>query len=168
MGNSAFDNLLTRIPFIPLSKKSGINEKDAGYTARSERDKGKIRRQERPAEDAKKWQSFTEHKVNPLGGCLPVLPPVPVFFAALQRSLSVAIELRGAPFILWITDLAGWTRFSDTYLRGSLWLAVSLSISYRLPWDYNGHPAEDDAIVSRPCPAEDDDAHADYIYIHVS
>ena len=48
---------------------------------------------------------YKEHKVNPFGGCLPMLLQMPVLIA-LFTSLRSAIELRGAPFILWIKDLS--------------------------------------------------------------
>jgi YidC/Oxa1 family membrane protein insertase len=49
---------------------------------------------------------YKEHKVNPLGGCLPMLLQLP-FFVALYNVLSVSIELRQAPFIsFWIKDLS--------------------------------------------------------------
>jgi YidC/Oxa1 family membrane protein insertase len=43
--------------------------------------------------------------INPLGGCLPMVVQIPVFFA-LYRVLMSAIEFRHAPFFLWINDLA--------------------------------------------------------------
>jgi len=49
---------------------------------------------------------YKTHKVNPLGGCLPMLLQIPVFFA-LYKILLISIELRNAPFILWIKDLSG-------------------------------------------------------------
>lgn len=48
---------------------------------------------------------YKTYKVNPLGGCLPMVVQIPVFFA-LYRMLYEAIELRHAPFFGWITDLA--------------------------------------------------------------
>jgi len=49
---------------------------------------------------------YKEHKVNPLGGCLPMVLQLP-FFVALYNVLSVSIELRQAPFIhFWIKDLS--------------------------------------------------------------
>lgn len=48
---------------------------------------------------------YKDNKVNPLGGCLPMLIQIPVFFALYQVLLG-AIELRHAPFIFWITDLS--------------------------------------------------------------
>jgi YidC/Oxa1 family membrane protein insertase len=48
---------------------------------------------------------YKTYKVNPLGGCLPMVVQIPVFFA-LYRMLYEAIELRHAPFIGWINDLS--------------------------------------------------------------
>jgi YidC/Oxa1 family membrane protein insertase len=47
---------------------------------------------------------YREHKINPLGGCLPMLIQIPVFFA-LYNVLRSGIEMRFAPF-LWIPDLS--------------------------------------------------------------
>ena len=46
---------------------------------------------------------YKEHKVNPLGGCLPILLQMPIFFA-LYAALSGAVEPRHTAF-LWINDL---------------------------------------------------------------
>lgn len=54
---------------------------------------------------------YQTHKINPLGGCLPMVIQIPVFFA-LYRVLMQAIELRHAPFMLWITDLSAPERIS--------------------------------------------------------
>jgi YidC/Oxa1 family membrane protein insertase len=48
---------------------------------------------------------YKTEKINPLGGCFPVLVQIPVFIA-LYWVLLAAIELRHAPFMLWITDLS--------------------------------------------------------------
>ena len=48
---------------------------------------------------------YKTYKINPLGGCLPMLVQLPVFFA-LYRMLYEAIELRHAPFFGWINDLS--------------------------------------------------------------
>ena len=50
-------------------------------------------------------QLYKTYKVNPVGGCLPMLLQIPVFFA-LYKVLLQTIELRHAPFMLWITDLS--------------------------------------------------------------
>jgi len=48
---------------------------------------------------------YRTYKVNPMGGCLPMIIQLPVFFA-LYRMLYSAIELRHAPFFGWINDLS--------------------------------------------------------------
>ncbi len=48
---------------------------------------------------------YKTYKVNPMSGCLPMVIQIPVFFA-LYRILAQAIELRHAPFMLWINDLS--------------------------------------------------------------
>ena len=56
--------------------------------------------------NAEMMRLYKEHKVNPLGGCLPMLLQLP-FFVALYNVLSVSIELRQASFIpFWIKDLS--------------------------------------------------------------
>ncbi|MGC8719386.1 MAG: membrane protein insertase YidC [Thermodesulforhabdaceae bacterium] len=64
---------------------------------------------------------YRTYKVNPMGGCLPILLQIPIFFA-LYRMLYSAVELRHQPFCLWITDLTAPDRlnigFSIPYLGG--------------------------------------------------
>ena len=48
---------------------------------------------------------YREEKVNPLGGCLPILVQIP-FFIALYWGLLSSVEMRNAPWIGWISDLA--------------------------------------------------------------
>jgi YidC/Oxa1 family membrane protein insertase len=65
---------------------------------------------EKHAKDPQKLNKATmalykEEGVNPMGGCLPMLIQMPLLFALFQVFRST-IELRGEPFILWITDLS--------------------------------------------------------------
>ncbi len=64
---------------------------------------------------------YKTYKVNPLGGCLPMLLQIPVFFA-LYKVLLLCIELRHAPFMLWINDLSApdrlWIGFEIPWLGG--------------------------------------------------
>jgi YidC/Oxa1 family membrane protein insertase len=55
---------------------------------------------------------YKKHGANPLGGCLPLILQIPVFFA-IYRVLLNAVELQGAPWILWINDLA---KMDPTYI----------------------------------------------------
>lgn len=51
-----------------------------------------------------------EHKANPIGGCLPMLLQIPIFFA-LYRVIGSSIELYHSPFYGWITDLSSADKF---------------------------------------------------------
>ena len=48
---------------------------------------------------------YRKHGANPASGCLPMLATMPILFS-FYRLLSMAIEIRGAPFMFWITDLS--------------------------------------------------------------
>lgn len=66
--------------------------------------------QKKYKDDPKRMQKemmllYKEHKVNPFSGCLPMLLQMPILIA-LFTTLRSAIELRGAPFFLWIKDLS--------------------------------------------------------------
>lgn len=97
--------IVTRIPFIPLLNKG---QKSMRKLQEIQPKMAEIR--DKYKKDPQKMQQemtelYKKHKVNPVGGCLPMLLQIPVFFA-LYKVLLVAIELRGAPFMLWITDLS--------------------------------------------------------------
>ena len=97
--------VLVKIAFWPLSKKS-FDSMKAMQKLQPEMEKIK----EKYADDQQKlsqetMELYKRHKVNPLGGCLPMLLQMPVFFG-LYMLLQNTIELRHAPFALWITDLA--------------------------------------------------------------
>jgi len=70
---------------------------------------------------------YRTEKVNPLGGCLPILVQIPVFIS-LYWVLIESVELRQAPFILWITDLSA----KDPYFVLPVLMAVSMFIQQRL------------------------------------
>ncbi|PIE59899.1 MAG: membrane protein insertase YidC [Desulfobulbus propionicus] len=78
---------------------------------------------------------YKTYKVNPLGGCLPMLIQIPFFFA-LYRVLMAAIELRHAPFMFWINDLSApdrlWLGFDIPYLHGLPVLTLLMGASMYL------------------------------------
>ncbi len=97
--------ILIRIPFIPLVNKSQksmkkLQELQPKMAEVREKFKKDPQRMQREMMDL-----YKKYKVNPLGGCLPILLQIPVFFA-LYKILLIAIELRGAPFMLWLKDLS--------------------------------------------------------------
>lgn len=66
--------------------------------------------QEKYKDDPKRFNTevmnlYRSHKVNPFGGCLPMLLQLPVFFA-LYNTIRYAVELRQSPFMFWIRDLS--------------------------------------------------------------
>ena len=66
--------------------------------------------QERHADDKTKlngamMELYRTEKINPLGGCLPILFTIPIFIA-LYWVLLASVEMRNAPWIGWITNLA--------------------------------------------------------------
>ncbi len=70
---------------------------------------------------------YQTEKVNPLGGCLPILVQIPVFIA-LYWVLLGAVEMRDAPWILWIKDLAS----ADPYYILPVIMIVSMVIQTKL------------------------------------
>ncbi|MBI5787277.1 MAG: membrane protein insertase YidC [Candidatus Schekmanbacteria bacterium] len=70
---------------------------------------------------------YKKHKVNPVGGCLPMLLQIPVFFA-LYKSLLVSIELRHAPFMFWLTDLSA----KDPYYVTPVLMGISMFVQQKM------------------------------------
>src|SRR5690606_10141252 len=70
---------------------------------------------------------YRDEKINPLGGCLPILIQMPVFIA-LYWVLMESVELRQAPFILWIKDMS----VMDPYFILPLIMGASMFIQMKL------------------------------------
>lgn len=70
---------------------------------------------------------YRTEKINPLGGCFPILVQIPVFIA-LYWVLLAAIELRHAPFVLWIKDLSA----LDPYYVLPILMAVTMVVQTKL------------------------------------
>jgi YidC/Oxa1 family membrane protein insertase len=97
--------ILLKILFFPLTKQAAHS---AARMKKLNPEMAKIK--EKFKNDQQKMQMelmkfMSTHKINPMKGCLPILPTIPVFFA-LFRVLSASIDLRHAPFYGWITDLS--------------------------------------------------------------
>ncbi len=106
--------VLTKVVFFPLTLKSmrsmkamqALQPQINALRSKHKSDPQRIQRET--------MELYREHRVNPLGGCLPMLVQMPVFYA-LYVALSVAVEMQNAPFVcfgrffgmdLWICDLA--------------------------------------------------------------
>lgn len=98
-------SVLTKVLFYRLTHKSMKSMKDmqkvqpqlAALKEKYKNDRQKL--------NEATMKLYKENKINPLGGCLPLLLQMPVFIALFQV-LNNTIELRGAPFLLWIDNLA--------------------------------------------------------------
>ena len=97
--------LLIRAVMHPLTRKSQV------AMAKMQKIQPHIKKlQEKHKGDKQKlgqeqMKLMKEHGANPMGGCLPLLIQLPIFFA-LYRALSVSLDLRHAPFVLWINNLS--------------------------------------------------------------
>jgi len=98
-------SILVKVLVYPLTKKSYTSMKQMSTV------QPKLKAlKEKHAKDPQKLNKATmalykEEGVNPMGGCLPMLIQMPLLFALFQVFRST-IELRGEPFMLWITDLS--------------------------------------------------------------
>lgn len=70
---------------------------------------------------------YKKHGANPMGGCLPILIQIPIFFA-IYRVLLNAIELKSAPWILWIHDLSA----MDPYYVLPILMGITMFLQQKL------------------------------------
>lgn len=119
--------LIIKLMFYPLSAKSyrsmsGLKKLQPKLTALKERF----------GEDKQKFTQATlelykKEKVNPMSGCLPILIQIPVFIG-LYWVLIESVQLRQAPFILWIHDLS----IMDPYYVLPVLMGLSMFLQQRL------------------------------------
>ena len=119
--------VIIKILFFPLTHKSYKSMKDMQklqpkMTELKEKHKG-----DKETLNKSIMELYRTHKVNPLGGCLPMIVQIPVFFA-LYKSLMFSIELRHAPFMLWITDLSA----KDPYYITPVIMGVTMFIQQKM------------------------------------
>ena len=88
---------------------------------------------------------YKEEGVNPVGGCLPMLLQMPVWFA-LYRMLGSAIELRHAPWIWWIHDLSG----RDPYFILTILMAATMWLMQKMTPVTTVDPAQQKMMVMMP------------------
>lgn len=82
---------------------------------------------DRPRMHQAMMELYKVEKINPMGGCLPILVQIPVFIA-LFWTLLAAVELRYAPLALWITDLST----PDPYYVLPVLMGISMFIQFKL------------------------------------
>lgn len=94
-----------KILFFPLSQKSFKSMKQLQVLQPQMKKLQEVYKGDKESLNREMLKMYREHKVNPLGGCLPMILQIPVFFA-LYKVLLESIEIKGATFILWIGDLS--------------------------------------------------------------
>jgi len=77
--------------------------------------------------NAHMMELYKKHGANPMGGCLPIILQIPVFFA-VYRVLQNAIELKGAAWIFWIHDLA----VMDHYFILPILMGITMFLHQRI------------------------------------
>ncbi len=115
--------VLVKIIFFPLTRKSfesmramqALQPRIKEIQQKYKNDKEKMNQE--------MMALYRTHKVNPLGGCLPMLLQLPVLYA-LYRALYVSIELRHAEFIWWINDLSSPENLITLPIMGGVGLGV--------------------------------------------
>lgn len=119
--------IIIKILFWPLTHKSYASMKSM---QKLQPEMQKIR--ERFKSDKERlnkelMQLYKNNRVNPMGGCLPMLVQIPVFFA-LYKVLLGSLALRHAPFALWLTDLSA----KDPYYITPILMGASMFVQQKL------------------------------------
>ena len=97
--------VLIKLAFYPLANKSYASMAKMKLV---QPEMAKIKERfpdDRQRQQMELMELYKKEKINPMAGCWPVLIQIPVFFA-LYKVLFVTIEMRHAPFYLWIKDLS--------------------------------------------------------------
>jgi YidC/Oxa1 family membrane protein insertase len=119
--------LLFRIAFFPLTIKS-FQSMGKMRQLKPEMDRiNELYKDDREKKGAAVMELYRKHKINPLGGCLPQLLQMPVWFA-FYASLSTNIELYHAPFVLYWVDLSA----PDPYFTLPLAIGLLMFLQQRL------------------------------------
>ena len=119
--------VILKILFFPLTHKSYKAMKEMQKLQPKMNELREKFKSDRDAMNRAVMELYKTHKVNPLGGCLPMLVQIPVFFA-LYKALMYSIELRHAPFMLWITDLSA----KDPYYVTPVIMGVTMFIQQKM------------------------------------
>jgi len=119
--------IILKLVFFPLTHKSYKSMKEMQKLQPKMTELREKFKNDRDAMNKAIMELYQTHKVNPLGGCLPMIVQIPVFFA-LYKALMFSVELRHAPFMLWITDLSG----KDPYYVTPIIMGVTMFIQQKM------------------------------------
>ena len=119
--------VILKLLFFPLTHKSYKSMKEMQKLQPKMAELKEKFKNDRDAMNRAVMDLYKTHKVNPMGGCLPMIVQIPVFFA-LYKALMFSIELRQAPFILWITDLSA----KDPYFVTPIIMGVTMFVQQKM------------------------------------
>lgn len=119
--------VILKIIFFPLTHKSYKSMKEMGKLQPKMAALKEKYKNDKDAMNRAVMELYRDHKVNPLGGCLPMVVQIPVFFA-LYKALMFSIELRHAPFMFWITDLSD----KDPYYVTPVIMGITMFIQQKM------------------------------------
>lgn len=124
--------LLVKIVTLPLSMKS-FKSMAAMRELQPKMEELKVKHKKNPqALNQEMMRLYKKHGVNPISGCLPMLPQMPLFFALFSVFRST-ILLRDAPFVWFITDLSiGASSLTDPYILLVVLMVVAQFLSQKL------------------------------------
>jgi YidC/Oxa1 family membrane protein insertase len=119
--------VLVKVAFYPLSLKSMRSMKQMqalqpqlnALRSKYRSDPQRFQREQ--------MEIFRKQGVNPMGGCLPMLVQMPIFYA-LYLTLQYSVELQGAPFLLWMTDLSK----KDPYYVLPILMGISMLVQQKM------------------------------------
>jgi YidC/Oxa1 family membrane protein insertase len=100
-----FLTLLVKVALHPLTRKTQISMYKMQKLQPKIKDLREKYKHDQKTLGTAQWKLFKEHRVNPLGGCLPMVLQIPVLIA-LYNGIAYSIEFRQQPFLGWITDLS--------------------------------------------------------------
>ena len=119
--------IILKALFFPLTHKSYKSMKDMQKIQPKMAALKEKFKDDRDAMNKAVMELYRDHKVNPLGGCLPMVVQIPVFFA-LYKALMFSIELRHAPFFFWVTDLAD----KDPYYVTPIIMGITMFVQQKM------------------------------------
>jgi YidC/Oxa1 family membrane protein insertase len=125
--------ILIKLVFYPLNAKAGRSMAQMKVLAPKMEKLKQLYGDDRQKLNQAMMELYRTEKINPLGGCLPIVVQIPVFIA-LYWVLLASIELRHAPWIGWIQDLSA----PDPYFILPVIYAVSMFVQTKL----NPQPAD--------------------------
>jgi len=137
--------ILTKVLFWPLGNKSYKSMKEMQAVQPKIKELQERYKNDKQALNRAVMDLYKSHKINPLGGCLPVLIQIPVFFG-LYRALLYSIELRHAPFVGWIQDLSA----RDPYYITPIIMGASMFLQQKMSPPMGTDPMQQKIMLLMP------------------